>query len=178
MLHVHVMQPDCADRLTGLAQADHEVVERLALDAPKTIEPAFFRDQRERRIHRQEARDPVVIEPASEGGTSDRSAARRKTRVPRTTGSGSFEGSEAWFMCASLDGRNRTSVRFVPETGRNGIIRRPIQPPGGMPRVSATGLSQDVDEYRRRLSEQPDEQIDAWAGELMRTCRSGAVCCR
>jgi hypothetical protein len=34
--------------------------------------------------------------------------------------------------------------------------------------VSATGLSQDVDEYRRRLSEQPDEQIDAWAGELMR----------
>jgi hypothetical protein len=34
--------------------------------------------------------------------------------------------------------------------------------------VSATGLSQDVDEYRRRLSEQPDEQIDSWAGELMR----------
>lgn len=34
--------------------------------------------------------------------------------------------------------------------------------------MSATGLSQDVDEYRRRLGEQPDEQIDAWAGELMR----------
>jgi hypothetical protein len=34
--------------------------------------------------------------------------------------------------------------------------------------VSATGLSQDVDEYRRRLSEQSDEQIDGWAGELMR----------
>jgi hypothetical protein len=34
--------------------------------------------------------------------------------------------------------------------------------------VSATGLSQDVEEYRRRLADQPDEQIDAWAGELMR----------
>jgi hypothetical protein len=34
--------------------------------------------------------------------------------------------------------------------------------------VSATGLSADVDEYRRRLSEQSDEQIDSWAGELMR----------
>jgi hypothetical protein len=34
--------------------------------------------------------------------------------------------------------------------------------------VSATGLSADVDEYRRRLSEQSDDQIDSWAAELMR----------
>lgn len=34
--------------------------------------------------------------------------------------------------------------------------------------MSATGLSADVDEYRRRLSEQSDTQIDGWAAELMR----------
>ncbi|MGZ6271772.1 MAG: hypothetical protein ACXWPJ_06865, partial [Candidatus Limnocylindrales bacterium] len=34
--------------------------------------------------------------------------------------------------------------------------------------VSATGLSPDPQEYRRRLDAQPDEQIDAWAIELMR----------
>lgn len=34
--------------------------------------------------------------------------------------------------------------------------------------MSATGLSADVGEYRRRLSEQSDEQIDRWAAELMR----------
>jgi hypothetical protein len=34
--------------------------------------------------------------------------------------------------------------------------------------VSATGLSADPSEYRSRLEEQPDEQIDAWAAELMR----------
>jgi hypothetical protein len=34
--------------------------------------------------------------------------------------------------------------------------------------VAATGLSADPDEYRARLAEQPDEQIDAWASELMR----------
>ena len=32
----------------------------------------------------------------------------------------------------------------------------------------ATGLAQDPTEYRRRLDEQPDEQVDAWATELMR----------
>jgi hypothetical protein len=32
----------------------------------------------------------------------------------------------------------------------------------------ATGLAPDPTEYRRRLEEQPDEQIDAWAKELMR----------
>jgi hypothetical protein len=38
--------------------------------------------------------------------------------------------------------------------------------PGGT--VVATGLSADPKEYRTRLTEQSDEQIDAWAAELMR----------
>ena len=34
--------------------------------------------------------------------------------------------------------------------------------------MGATGLSADPGEYRARLAEQPDDQIDAWAAELMR----------
>ena len=34
--------------------------------------------------------------------------------------------------------------------------------------MATTGLSADPKEYRKRLDEQPDEQIDAWAAELMR----------
>jgi hypothetical protein len=34
--------------------------------------------------------------------------------------------------------------------------------------MGATGLAADPAEYRRRLLEQPDEQIDAWATEAMR----------
>jgi hypothetical protein len=34
--------------------------------------------------------------------------------------------------------------------------------------VAATGLSGDEHEYRTRLDDQSDEQIDAWAAELMR----------
>lgn len=34
--------------------------------------------------------------------------------------------------------------------------------------MGTTGLSADPQEYRDRLSEQSDEQIDAWAAELMR----------
>jgi hypothetical protein len=34
--------------------------------------------------------------------------------------------------------------------------------------VAGTGLSANPKEYRQRLNEQSDEQIDAWAGELMR----------
>lgn len=34
--------------------------------------------------------------------------------------------------------------------------------------MGATGLSADPNEYRARLAEQSDEQIDAWAAELMR----------
>lgn len=34
--------------------------------------------------------------------------------------------------------------------------------------MSAAGLSADPKQYRERLEEQPDEQIDAWAAELMR----------
>lgn len=34
--------------------------------------------------------------------------------------------------------------------------------------MSATGLSADPQSYRQALESQPDEQIDAWAAELMR----------
>lgn len=34
--------------------------------------------------------------------------------------------------------------------------------------MSGTGLSADPREYRARLGEQPDEQIDLWVSELMR----------
>ena len=34
--------------------------------------------------------------------------------------------------------------------------------------MGATGLSSNPTEYRERLAEQTDEQIDAWASELMR----------
>jgi len=34
--------------------------------------------------------------------------------------------------------------------------------------VSSAGLSEDPKEYRRRLGEQSDEQLDAWMIELMR----------
>jgi hypothetical protein len=34
--------------------------------------------------------------------------------------------------------------------------------------VESTGLSADPNEYRARLAEQSDDQIDAWAAELMR----------
>jgi hypothetical protein len=34
--------------------------------------------------------------------------------------------------------------------------------------VAETGLSADPTEYRARLAEQSDEQIDAWVSELMR----------
>lgn len=43
--------------------------------------------------------------------------------------------------------------------------------------MSTTGLSADPNEYRRRLAEQDDDQIDAWAAELMRdvAIRRGVV---
>jgi hypothetical protein len=34
--------------------------------------------------------------------------------------------------------------------------------------MGATGLASDPEEYRRRLLEQPDEQLDAWSAEAMR----------
>ena len=34
--------------------------------------------------------------------------------------------------------------------------------------MTATGLSATPQEYRERLKDQPDQQIDAWASELMR----------
>jgi hypothetical protein len=42
------------------------------------------------------------------------------------------------------------------------ITARPGEP------VGATGLSVDSSEYRVRLAEQSDAQIDAWAAEMMR----------
>jgi len=43
--------------------------------------------------------------------------------------------------------------------------------------VATTGLSGDPNEYRKRLAEQSDDQIDAWAAELMRdvAIRRGVV---
>jgi hypothetical protein len=43
--------------------------------------------------------------------------------------------------------------------------------------VGATGLSADPNEYRARLGDQPDAQIDSWAQELMRdvAIRRGVV---
>ena len=43
--------------------------------------------------------------------------------------------------------------------------------------MAATGLSADPKEYRARLAEQTDEQIDTWAAELMRdvAIRRGVV---
>ena len=43
--------------------------------------------------------------------------------------------------------------------------------------MGATGLSADPKEYRARLADQPDAQIDAWAAELMRdvAIRRGVV---
>ena len=43
--------------------------------------------------------------------------------------------------------------------------------------MAATGLSADPKEYRARLADQSDDQIDAWAAELMRdvAIRRGVV---
>jgi hypothetical protein len=43
--------------------------------------------------------------------------------------------------------------------------------------VATTGLSADPKEYRTRLAEQSDDQIDAWAAEMMRdvAIRRGVV---
>ena len=43
--------------------------------------------------------------------------------------------------------------------------------------MATTGLSADPREYRKRLAEQSDDQIDAWASELMRdvAIRRGVV---
>lgn len=43
--------------------------------------------------------------------------------------------------------------------------------------MTATGLSSTLEEYRHRLDELPDEQIDAWSAELMRdmSIRRGVV---
>jgi hypothetical protein len=40
--------------------------------------------------------------------------------------------------------------------------------PKTKPSVSSAALSEDPDEYRRRLEKQSDEQLDTWMMELMR----------
>ena len=44
--------------------------------------------------------------------------------------------------------------------------------------MGATGLAADPAEYRARLAEQDDAQIDAWAAELMRDMAIRAGCLR
>jgi hypothetical protein len=48
----------------------------------------------------------------------------------------------------------------------SGILPPFTKSDGGL--VGATGLSADPAEYKTRLADQSDEQIDAWAAELMR----------
>src|SRR5215471_9305004 len=43
--------------------------------------------------------------------------------------------------------------------------RRPTEPGGS---VASTGLSANPKEYRKRLKDQSDDQIDAWVSELLR----------
>src|SRR5262249_48088236 len=58
-----------------------------------------------------------------------------------------------------------TGVVWHTSSGPNAIARRPTWRGGAM---AASGLSANPKEYRRRLAEQDDAQIDAWAMELMR----------
>jgi hypothetical protein len=48
------------------------------------------------------------------------------------------------------------------------ICDTPSRPDSRGGAVTATGLAANPQEYRARLNEQTDEQIDAWAAELMR----------
>ena len=62
----------------------------------------------------------------------------------------------------------------VPPSGRGRFsVSWPVTQGGAEPqrnggRVSATGLSADPAEYQRRLEEQSDQAVDAYAAELMR----------
>jgi hypothetical protein len=58
----------------------------------------------------------------------------------------------------------RPAARAAAEP--SGILPPFTKSDGGI--VSATGLSVDPAEYQTRLADQSDEQIDAWAAELMR----------
>src|SRR4051794_38540405 len=61
-------------------------------------------------------------------------------------------------------GRRGDSRRGL-NRGPSGIL--PADPSTGAT-VATTGLSADPTEYRERLGEQSDDQLDAWAAELMR----------
>jgi hypothetical protein len=53
-----------------------------------------------------------------------------------------------------------TSRRALPSAGQPSSM--------GAGSLPTEGLSEDPVEYRRRLERQSDEQLDSWAGELMR----------
>jgi hypothetical protein len=55
-----------------------------------------------------------------------------------------------------------------PLAGAGGLGRRRDDALWHTPAVAATGLSGDPKEYRARLTEQSDGQLDAWVEELMR----------
>ena len=101
------MEPDRADGLIGVAETDHEVVERLALDVWRRSNQASSVvnengvSMARKRVTRSSLNQRVKV------GTSDRSAARKKTRVPRISRYRVVRGpgSADWFMLASLDGQ-------------------------------------------------------------------------
>ena len=70
---------------------------------------------------------------------------------------------------------SRAAARAASQGAVCHTRNHPNEPPGGT--VAATGLSADPKEYRARLADQSDEQIDAWAAELMRdvAIRRGVV---
>ena len=92
------------------------------------------------------------------------------------------EGSRAAAEAAATAGTARRVRAAAAERRRpRGLTAatlaycRPIPAPGDD--VATTGLSADPKEYRKRLAEQSDDQIDAWAAELMRdvAIRRGVV---
>ena len=73
--------------------------------------------------------------------------------------------SRAASAAAAEPGSRRSPPRPRAEAGWH-PAQRPPHAPGDL--VGATGLSADPTEYRARLADQPDAQIDTWASELMR----------
>ena len=103
------------------------------------------------------------------GGCAARARARATAPAPRSP------------IEARQGRRERPRAHPVPRptcrgpTPGCGILLRTTERPGDP--VGATGLSADTTEYRARLAEQTDAQIDAWAAEMMRdvAIRRGVV---
>ena len=64
------------------------------------------------------------------------------------------------------EGSREAAAAAASAEQRSGILRAGPTDAGGT--VAATGLSADPTEYRARLGDQSDDQIDAWVAELMR----------